>query len=244
MTDQPAPQAPREIPAGWYPDPEGKPQSRYWDGVTWTDQVGPLVPQPAPTIAGAFVPVTHDAVGNPVSDRSRLAAALLCFFLGVFGVHRFYVGKVGTGILQVVDPRWARHLGAHRPRLHPRRHLPRQAGPAPRQLVTAGPGPASPFTARRKTNGTLAAAGTSSRRPHAGGQRRHELAVCDPHLHRADEQGGVERDHDRVVRAAALHRSSGESPRRMPSRHDELDDPLQGDEGHQAGEDLLGRHAR
>ena len=102
MTDQPAPQAPREIPAGWYPDPEGKPQSRYWDGVTWTDQVGPLVPQPAPTIAGAFVPVTHDAVGNPVSDRSRLAAALLCFFLGVFGVHRFYVGKVGTGILQVV----------------------------------------------------------------------------------------------------------------------------------------------
>ena len=30
--DQPTPAAPREIPAGWYPDPEGKPQSRYWDG--------------------------------------------------------------------------------------------------------------------------------------------------------------------------------------------------------------------
>ncbi|MFT5732196.1 MAG: TM2 domain-containing membrane protein YozV [Planctomycetota bacterium] len=25
--------------------------------------------------------------------------ALLCWFLGVFGVHRFYAGKVGTGIL-------------------------------------------------------------------------------------------------------------------------------------------------
>jgi TM2 domain-containing membrane protein YozV len=37
-----------------------------------------------------------------VSPRSRLAAALLCFFLGVFGVHRFYVGKVGTGILTIV----------------------------------------------------------------------------------------------------------------------------------------------
>ncbi len=34
-----------------------------------------------------------------VSPKSRLLALLLCFFLGVLGVHRFYVGKVGTGIL-------------------------------------------------------------------------------------------------------------------------------------------------
>jgi TM2 domain-containing membrane protein YozV len=36
-----------------------------------------------------------------VSRRSRLAALLLCFFLGVFGVHRFYVGKVGTGVAMI-----------------------------------------------------------------------------------------------------------------------------------------------
>jgi TM2 domain-containing membrane protein YozV len=36
------------------------------------------------------------------SQKRILPAALLCFFLGVFGVHRFYVGKVGTGILQLV----------------------------------------------------------------------------------------------------------------------------------------------
>ena len=29
-------------------------------------------------------------------------AALLCFFLGVLGVHRFYVGKWLTGILQLL----------------------------------------------------------------------------------------------------------------------------------------------
>ena len=33
------------------------------------------------------------------SSKSRSAALLLCFFFGVFGVHRFYVGKAGTGIL-------------------------------------------------------------------------------------------------------------------------------------------------
>lgn len=36
------------------------------------------------------------------SDKNWLATLLLCLFLGGIGVHRFYVGKVGTGILQLV----------------------------------------------------------------------------------------------------------------------------------------------
>ncbi len=34
-----------------------------------------------------------------VSSKSRLVALLLCFFLGGLGVHRFYAGKIGTGIV-------------------------------------------------------------------------------------------------------------------------------------------------
>ncbi len=34
------------------------------------------------------------------SEREWLATSLLCFFLGSLGFHRFYVGKIGTGLLQ------------------------------------------------------------------------------------------------------------------------------------------------
>ena len=36
-----------------------------------------------------------------VSDKSRGIAFMLAIVLGVFGAHRFYVGKIGTGILML-----------------------------------------------------------------------------------------------------------------------------------------------
>ena len=37
-----------------------------------------------------------------ISEKGFVPTILLCFFLGALGVHRFYVGKIGTGLLQLI----------------------------------------------------------------------------------------------------------------------------------------------
>ena len=36
------------------------------------------------------------------SDKQKLIAALLCWFLGYLGVHRFYLGHIGIGVAQLL----------------------------------------------------------------------------------------------------------------------------------------------
>lgn len=39
---------------------------------------------------------------EPKSDKSFVATLLFCLLLGTLGVHRFYVGKIGTGVLMLI----------------------------------------------------------------------------------------------------------------------------------------------
>jgi TM2 domain-containing membrane protein YozV len=39
------------------------------------------------------------APATGATGKSKITALLLCIFLGGLGVHRFYVGKIGTGIV-------------------------------------------------------------------------------------------------------------------------------------------------
>ncbi len=36
------------------------------------------------------------------SDKEQLIAFLLCFFLGILGIHRFYTGHIGIGVVQLL----------------------------------------------------------------------------------------------------------------------------------------------
>lgn len=38
---------------------------------------------------------------DDTSPKSRLACLLLCIFLGVLGIHRFYAGRIGSGVLML-----------------------------------------------------------------------------------------------------------------------------------------------
>ncbi len=50
---------------------------------------------------GTPVNIVNDIVDNS-SPKNWLLALLLSIFFGSLGIHRFYVGKIGTGILMLI----------------------------------------------------------------------------------------------------------------------------------------------
>ncbi len=57
--------------------------------------------RPAPAASSSAAPPLIASTTQSSSDRRILPAFLLAFLLGIFGAHRFYAGKIGTGILQM-----------------------------------------------------------------------------------------------------------------------------------------------
>ena len=85
---QPAPQQ------NFQQAPPQQPQPNYYQ------QPYQQPPQPTIVITNTNTNTNNNGMGgNGISPKSKTTALLLCFFLGSFGAHRFYVGKAGTGIL-------------------------------------------------------------------------------------------------------------------------------------------------
>lgn len=79
---------------------EGAPEWQLLRTVPGVRAVPP--PPPAAPAAGPMARPAMAAAAGYVSDRLILPAFLLAFFLGVFGLHRFYCGRVGSGIAMLV----------------------------------------------------------------------------------------------------------------------------------------------
>ncbi|MBT4694581.1 MAG: TM2 domain-containing protein [Planctomycetaceae bacterium] len=56
---------------------------------------------PGQPMPGMMAPAGY-AGGGGKSDKQKIVAALLCWFLGAFGVHRFYLGHIGIGVIQLL----------------------------------------------------------------------------------------------------------------------------------------------
>jgi len=117
-TPAPAPMTPQPMkrpPVGYQPAEEG-----WWyatDGLWYPPESLPQTsPQPAPTpqinnpAAGSqnvVVQVVQPQYQQQATfvtgpQKSKVAAGLLGIFLGVFGVHRFYLGFSGVGIVMLL----------------------------------------------------------------------------------------------------------------------------------------------
>lgn len=60
----------------------------------------PVVVPGAPEVLA--VPGAEGRRPLPRTDRNRIVAALLAFFLGVFGIHRFYLGRKASAITMLL----------------------------------------------------------------------------------------------------------------------------------------------
>ncbi len=70
-------------------------------GMVFCRGCGKEIHETAPSCPHCGAPQHSAAASGPRSEKDYVVTVLLCFFLGVLGVHRFYVGKIGTGILML-----------------------------------------------------------------------------------------------------------------------------------------------
>ena len=67
-----------------------------------SDQARSIFPVPLPVAGPLAAAAPAPGRREPIADRSRLVAALLAFFLGMLGIHRFYLGRTASALVMLV----------------------------------------------------------------------------------------------------------------------------------------------
>jgi len=73
-----------QSPAGWYPDPEGTGQQRYWDGTTWTANYAPAATPPQPG-APVVVKKGHGCLYSILGAIAAVAILIVVLVLALGG---------------------------------------------------------------------------------------------------------------------------------------------------------------
>jgi TM2 domain-containing membrane protein YozV len=84
------------------PQPQYSPPPQYAQPVAPPPQcTPPPVNQTIVQVAAPQAPASGNRAFGQASPKSKMVAAILCFFFGTIGIHLFYVGKIGGGILRI-----------------------------------------------------------------------------------------------------------------------------------------------
>lgn len=102
---------------GWYPDPDGKPGDRWWNGAGWSDSrrgagaavAAPAAPRPDPYAPVA--PVTSTRTGVTLDFRQNRFATL-ALILGAVGILGFSIAGPPAVVLGFLGISRARKLKA------------------------------------------------------------------------------------------------------------------------------------
>ena len=86
-------------------------QRYHFSGQEWKDSRSPMkgmtvdFDMNGQEAIGIFVVASnHNPLTNhqQIGQKSRIVAAVLAFFLGGFGIHKFYLGQIGWGIVYLL----------------------------------------------------------------------------------------------------------------------------------------------
>ena len=61
-----------------------------------------IYPLPGATSTAIAAAAGAPPAARPVNDRNKLVAALLAFFIGTLGIHRFYLGRTGSAVVMLI----------------------------------------------------------------------------------------------------------------------------------------------